>query len=114
MLCSLTAMDYLALAGIPTVSSLIVTLIFNAIVNRSKKRKNDEDLIKQGVQALLRNSLYEVYTEWYPKGHCPYAVKGNFANMYEKYHSLGKNGVLTQMHEEFMKLPICDSEKEKE
>lgn len=112
ILSNITALGQaLIIAACTTVLSLSVTLIFNLIINRSKKHRSDEDLIKAGVQALLRNALYNMYTEWYPKGHCPYAIKANFGNMYEKYHSLGKNGILTQIHEEFMKLPIIDAEE---
>lgn len=59
----------------------------------------------RALQALLRNKLYEIYDTWMPKKYAPTDVKENFENLYQRYHTLGKNGVMDGKHEAFMQLP---------
>lgn len=70
----------------------------------------DTEPMKKGLQALLRNQLYELSDTWIPKGYAPIDVKNNFENIYQQYHSLGKNGVMTHIHDEFMNLPSVPEE----
>lgn len=59
-----------------------------------------------GVQALLRDRMYEYYDKYHEdKGFAPKWAKENYDNMYKQYHSLGVNGVMDTYHEEFMLLP---------
>lgn len=112
----------LALGG-STLINLTVTLIFNSIVNSTKKKvqnakivaeeldKRDENL-RRAVQALLRHGLYELYEEYYTKrGWAPLDVKNDFENIYLGYHNLGKNGVMDGIHKRFMALPEESNKK---
>ena len=67
----------------------------------------------QALQALLRNKLYEIYDYWILKEYAPTDVKENFENLYQKYHTLGKNGVMDEKHKAFMSLPDVKQNKEK-
>ena len=66
----------------------------------------------RALQALLRNKLYEIYECWMPKKFAPTDVKENFENLYQRYHTLGKNGVMNGKHEAFMALPDIKPNKE--
>lgn len=114
---------FLSLGG-SSLIACIVTTIFNSIVNGAKARKRtseavaDEmdrrnEILKKGIQALLRHDLNEIYNEWYPKGYCPDDVKIDFQNMYEQYHSLGKNGVMGGKYNAIINLPSTSREKER-
>ena len=46
------------------------------------------------------------------QGYAPIFAKENFENMYQQYHGLGGNGVMTQLHTAFMELPT-DKESDK-
>lgn len=106
---------FLALGGSALISSTIAC-IFSLIQNGVKKRialakqvadeveKRDE-LVRKGVQALLRNDLYELYYRCIEKKYATINEKNNFENLYTQYHNLGKNGVMDSLKEEFMKLP---------
>lgn len=59
----------------------------------------------KGLQALLRNKLYEIYDYWMPKSYAPTDVKENFQNLYNMYHQLGTNGVMDKKREAFLALP---------
>ena len=66
----------------------------------------------RALQALLRNKLYEIYEYWMPRKYAPTDVKENFENLYQRYHTLGKNGVMDGKHEAFMSLPDVKQSKE--
>lgn len=113
----MTWYQILTLCGVTTLSSLIVSFIFNSIVNGSSAKKkyleaeaqareHDLNVLKVGVQALLRNNLYSIYQEWIPQRWAPMTVRENFENLYKSYHNLGSNGVMDHYYEEFMDLPI--------
>ena len=106
---------FLSLGGSTLISS-IVGLLVTSVVNSAKKHRDfakqvaDEiekrdELIKKGVQALLRNDLYELYYRCVEKKYATINEKNNFENLYTQYHALGKNGVMDSLNEEFMKLP---------
>lgn len=112
---------FLACGG-STLCSLAVTLIFNGVVNSNKRRRKDrEELIKelkstdgelkQGVQALLRDRLYELYGRCIRKRYATIEERNNFINMYKHYHNLGQNGVMDNIKEKFLSLPTKEQLK---
>lgn len=62
--------------------------------------------LAKGVQALLRTQLYEDYTKYRERGYAPIDARQNFENCYQRYHRLGKNGVMDDIHEKFLSLPV--------
>ena len=64
------------------------------------------DLLKRGMQATLKNELKIRYENWLKKGYAPMDAKDDLERMYQIYHGLGKNGVLTKLHDQFMDLPL--------
>lgn len=128
----------LLVSGLSTLLALIVTSIYNWIKDaRHKGIKNIAKRIEEvdnkiddlrtsidnldchvkantdkALQALLRNKLYEIYDLWMPKKYAPTDIKENFENLYQRYHTLGKNGVMDGKHEAFMNLPDTKYTKE--
>lgn len=113
----MTWYQILTLIGIPTLGSLIVTYIFNSVANSKKAKENrkqefaeamekENAVIKKALQALLRDRLYERYFAAKEKGFATITQKHNFENMYQQYHALGVNGVMDNLYNEFMELPI--------
>lgn len=112
--------------GGTTLINLIVTLLFTKATNSYEKKKRDaelvaeeiekkNDVLKRGVQALLRHELYELYDTYYKeKGYAPLDIKNDFEFIYLGYHNLGKNGVMDGIHERFMQLPEEEPKQEKE
>lgn len=99
---------------------LIVTAIFNGIINISKKkrtedatREEDFRLLKKGIQALLKNDLKVRYDYWIGKGYAPSDAKEDLEAEYRIYHALGKNGVMDGRRRSFLCLPT-ETLKEKE
>lgn len=84
----------------------ILTAFAKYLIGRLKQNDQKTEAVCYGVQALLRDRLYEQYDKYHDgKGYAPVWVKNNFENMYKRYHALGENGVMGQHYVEFMKLP---------
>lgn len=106
---------FLALGGSALITS-IVSLIINKIAKsatesaETDRKLRDEmvktnELIREGVQALLRDKLYEIHARCVSRGYATIDEKNNFENLYMRYHGLGKNGVMDSINEEMMELP---------
>lgn len=60
--------------------------------------------LELGVQALLRAQMIDGYYKYKDAGEVPLNVKENFENLWVQYEKLGKNGVMSDIHKEFMLL----------
>lgn len=58
-----------------------------------------------GVQAMLRAQMISEYNKAKDKGYAPIYAKQNFQNMWNNYHSLGVNGVMDHIKDEYLTLP---------
>lgn len=92
---------------------LIVTAMFNGVINIPKKKKTEdakreEDvlLLKKGIQALLKNDLKVRYDYWLDQEYAPEDAREDLEAEYRIYHSLGKNGVMDSRRANFLALPI--------
>lgn len=85
-----------------------------AILARLKRQESRQTAVELGVQALLRDRMLHSYNKYIELGYAPIFAKENFENMYKQYHELGGNGVMTQLHMEFMELPTEKEENHHE
>lgn len=76
-----------------------------AILTRLRNQETRQKAVESGVQALLRDRMLHNYNKYTELGYAPIYAKENFENMYQQYHGLGGNGVMTQLHADFMELP---------
>ena len=101
----------LRLIGIPSIITGINVYIFN----KMKAMNTKHNSLELGVQALLRSQMITDYNFWSEKGYAPIYARENFENCWLRYHNLGANGVMDDLHNKFMALPtppINKSEKE--
>lgn len=83
----------------------ILVGLFKFLFSKIKATETKTVSVQLGVQALLRDRLYQVYDHYNEKGYAPIYVRENFENMYQQYHQLGVNGVMDDIYEKFKKLP---------
>lgn len=83
----------------------ILATAWTFIYSRIKKRNDKYEALKLGVQALLRDKLYDKYDKYTELGYAPIRARENFENIWLQYHNLGKNGVMDDIHNKFMSLP---------
>ena len=101
-----------------TLKTILITVITSSgiigigtkfLLARIKMLRTRQQALEKGIQALLRNALIQQYDFWSTKQHAPIHIKDNFNNMYQQYHSLGANGVMVNMYQAFMELPVAPS-----
>lgn len=61
--------------------------------------------IKRGMKALLRNEIIRIYDKQIELSYCPSYMKENIKEMYDNYHRLGGNGMVSTMVDKLYQLP---------
>lgn len=84
--------------ALPVVLGYIVWLLQN--------QKKDRDANTKGTMLLLRVQLIEYHDRYMKLGSIPSYAYENFQEMYEAYHKLGGNGMITKMKEEIEELHL--------
>lgn len=88
----------------------IINIIAGAVISyifalyRAKKRENDA--LRAGVQALLRDRIIQAYNHYVQdKGWIPIYAKESIDACYKSYEALGDNGVIDSLMEQLNELP---------
>lgn len=84
--------------ALPTLLGYIVWLL--------KNQKKDRDASGKGIMLLLRVQLIEYHNKYMAEGEIPSYAYQNFSEMYDAYHELGGNGMITKMKEEIEELHL--------
>ena len=85
---------------------IILTALMGYVVWLLKNQKKDRDANSRGTMLLLRVQLIEYHDKYTAIGHIPSYAYENFCEMYEAYHTLGGNGMVTKMKEEIDELHL--------
>ena len=89
-----------------TTYTIALPILLGYIVWLLKKQKMDRDANSKGTMLLLRVHLSEYHERYMQLGEIPSYAYQNFIEMYEAYHSLGGNGMVTKMKEEIEELHL--------
>lgn len=86
--------------------TISLPIILGYIVWLLKRQNRKRDANSKGTMLLLRVQLIEYHDRYMAKGEIPSYAYENFNEMYETYHKLGGNGMVTKMHEEIEELHL--------
>ena len=86
--------------------AMVLPAVLGYIVWLLKRQKRDRDANGKGTMLLLRVQLIEYHDRCVALGHIPSYALENFIEMYEAYHELGGNGMVTEMYKEILELEI--------
>lgn len=86
--------------------TVVLPILLGYIVWVLKNQKKSRDANSRGTMLLLRVQLIEYHDKYMALGHIPSYAYENFCEMYEAYHKLGGNGMITHMFEEIKELEI--------
>lgn len=86
--------------------AMVLPVVLGYIVWLLKRQKRDRDANGKGTMLLLRVQLIEYHDRYVALGHIPFYALENFIEMYEAYHELGGNGMVTEMYKEILELEI--------
>lgn len=85
---------------------VVLTSLMGYIVWLLKEQKRDRDANSKGTMLLLRVQLIEYHSKYMEMGEIPSYAYSNFEEMYEAYHELGGNGMITKMYQEIQALHL--------
>lgn len=92
---------------------IALPILLGYIVWLLKEQKKERDANSRGTMLLLRVQLIEYHDKYTALGEIPSYAYQNFCEMYEAYHDLGGNGMVTKMYEEIHDLHLHRKENEK-
>lgn len=87
-------------------SSGILGIVTKTLLARMKKNEQRQKALEIGVQALLLAEMIEQYEKYKSRGAAPFYARDNYENMWVQYEFLGANGVMFDIHNKFMNLPV--------
>lgn len=99
-------MNYV-MQAVYTAAVLIVGYLWRSL----KAAKNDNQLIKDGLCALLRDKILQRYEQCMNGGYCSIELREDMGKMYDDYIALGGNGVIKTVMAKLKELPTEPSEK---
>ena len=116
-------MDEILMTLGKTVLTAVVSALIGAVVAhvKTRARVKQEDIeamqtrqkaLEGGMCALLRGEMLRLHEHYAALGCAPLYVKEVFEKMYKAYHSLGGNGSMTSLWEEFRELPTKEGRYE--
>lgn len=85
---------------------IVLTSVLGYVVWLLKEQKKERDANAKGTMLLLRVQLIEYHDKYVALGEIPSYAYDNFVEMYEAYHALGGNGMVTKMHKEIEELHL--------
>ena len=86
--------------------TVALPIVLGYIVWLLQRQKRDRDANIKGTMLLLRVQLIEYHDKYMEQGNIPSYAYDNFIEMYEAYHELGGNGMVTKMYEEIRELHL--------
>ena len=96
-----------AIYSAAAVVALLGIMLSNRRVEKEKAEKENE-LVRSALRALLRSELMRTHHQAVRDGHASTVDKEVMERTYQSYHSLGGNGIATNLHDEMMALPTID------
>lgn len=94
--------------------TIALPVLLGYIVWLLQNQKKDRDANTRGTMLLLRVQLIEYHDKYMKLGEIPSYAYENFEEMYEAYHKLGGNGMITKMKEEIEELHLGKGGKRNE
>lgn len=92
--------------------TVVLPIMLGYIVWLLKQQKKDKDANSKGTMLLLRVQLIEYHDKYVALGGIPSYAYQNFSEMYDAYHALGGNGMITKMYEEIKQIHLKNGDKE--
>lgn len=86
--------------------TIVLPVLLTYIVWLLKRQNKKRDANSTGTMLLLRVQMIEYHDKYMKLGRIPSYAYQNFCEMYDAYHALGGNGMITKMYEEIHELHI--------
>lgn len=91
--------------------TIALPIVLGYMVWLLKQQKKSKDANSRGTMLLLRVQLIEYHDKYMKLGEIPSYAFENFSEMYEAYHALGGNGMVTKMYNEIQEIHLKNGGK---
>ena len=78
---------------------------YRRISKHMRHTQKKDRALDDGMRALLRDRIISACDHYFEKGYAPVYARENITSMYDAYHSLGGDGIVTDMVRQTMELP---------
>ena len=78
---------------------------YRRVSKHMRQARKQDKALDDGMRALLRDRIISACDHYFEKGYAPVYARENITSMYEAYHSLGGDGIVTDMVRQAMELP---------
>ncbi len=85
---------------------IVLSSFLGYVVWVLQSQKKDRDANSRGTMLLLRVQLIEYHDKYVEMKEIPSYAYENYVEMYEAYHELGGNGMVTKMYNEIQELHL--------
>lgn len=72
---------------------------------------SENEALKQGLRALLRDRIIQGYNHYEGKGHWPIYARDSMLDMYKQYAALGGNGTVSDLMADLAELPTENKDR---
>ena len=86
----------------------VLTWVVRTLSGRLKKYQAENAALRDGMKSLLMRQIQIDCEAAVDKGFCSVETKKSIDSMYEAYHALGGNGIITDLRNDCMKLPTTE------
>jgi hypothetical protein len=83
----------------------LITTVMAFVMRKMNKKIAEQEAIRMGVQALLRDRIIEKYDRAIQDGYCPIHIRDSILEMAKQYYNLGGNGVVNNLVDKIQYLP---------
>lgn len=77
-----------------------------SLVGRLRAKRKETECLKSAIRALLRDRIIVIYNRYSEKRYFPIHERENLSHLTSEYYTLGGNGVVKELEERLMKLPV--------
>lgn len=87
-----------------------LTTVVRTLSVRIKKQQKENEALRNGMRSLLKAQIVSSCENRLEAGWCGSQTRDTIADLYQSYHELGGNGVVTTLVEQTMALPAVQKE----
>ena len=92
-------------AALNSIINVISGCVITLLITMYKQKKKQNDALKAGLQALLRDRIIQAYNHYvHDKGWIPIYAKESIDACYKSYEALGDNGVIDNLMQQINEL----------
>jgi hypothetical protein len=89
----------------------VIIAILGWCVKKLRSKKNEYDVLREGILALLHDRLYTACSFFIARGWATTEDRENLEYLYKPYKALGGNGTGEHLYQEVLKLPFREEGK---